>query len=67
MNKYSINSITGVRNDFWHSHPQFKNEYRKTYRQNQYNATIRTCFVDYVDYLQKDGIISESLANRVTL
>jgi hypothetical protein len=56
-----------VRAAFWEQHPQFKNEYRKTYRQNQYNATIRTTFCDWTDDLMKDNIISESLCNRVTL
>jgi hypothetical protein len=56
-----------VRAAFWEQHPEFKSEYRKTYRQNQYNATIRTAFVNWVDHLMKDGIISESLSNRVTL
>lgn len=56
-----------VRAAFWEQHPEFKSEYRKTYRQNQYNATIRTAFVNWVDFLMKDGIISESLSNRVTL
>lgn len=28
---------------------------------------IRCAFVDYVDMLQKDGLISEKLASRVTL
>ncbi len=62
-----MKTITEVRNSFWDNHPQFRSEYRKTWRQNQYNATIRSCFVDYVDHLQKDGVISESLAYRVTL
>ena len=58
---------TQVRESFWESHPEFQNEYRKTWRQNKYNATIRTAFCMYVDHLQKDGEISESLAYRVTL
>lgn len=62
-----MKTVTQVRQSFWQSFPEFKTEYRKTYRQNQYNATIRTTFVDYVDSLQKDGVISEKLSNRVTL
>lgn len=60
-------TLAQVRNEFWESHPQFKGEYRKTYTQNQYSATIRTAFVDWVDFLRKDNVISESFANRVTL
>jgi hypothetical protein len=62
-----MKTTSQVRTAFWQSFPEFKNEYRKTWRQNQYNATIRTSFVDYVDNLRKRGEITESLANRVTL
>ena len=62
-----MKTISEVRKAFWDNFPQFKNEYRKTYRQNQYNTDIRCAFVDFVDYLQKDGIITENLANKVTL
>ena len=56
-----------VRQSFWDSHPQFKDEYRKTYRQNQYRTDIRVSFVDYVDHLMRDGIITEKIAQRITL
>jgi hypothetical protein len=56
-----------VRASFWESFPEFADQYRKTYRQSQYNATIRTAFVDYVDSLAKDGEITEKLASGVTL
>lgn len=62
-----IKTVTEVRKAFWSAHPQFSNDYRKTYSQNDYKTDIRTAFVDYVDYLQKDGVISEKLAYRVTL
>lgn len=62
-----MKTISAVRAAFWNVHPQFSSEYRKTYRQNDYNATIRSAFVDFVDHLQKDGQISEKLAYRVTL
>lgn len=62
-----MKTVTEVRTSFWEAHPEFKSEYRKTWRQNQYNCDIRTSFVDYVDYLRKDGVINESLAYRVTL
>jgi hypothetical protein len=62
-----MKTITEVRKAFWAYYPEFKPEYRKTYRQNDYNATIRTTFVDYVDHLRKGNVISEKLANRVTL
>lgn len=62
-----MKTVSQVRTTFWEAHPQFKNQYRKTYKQNQYHCDIRCAFVDFVDYLQKDGIITENLANRVTL
>lgn len=62
-----MKTITEVRESFWASHPEFKEFYQVSKRQNQYNVTIRCCFVEYVDLLLKDGTISESLSNRVTL
>lgn len=59
--------INEVRESFWNVFPQFQSERKATKRQNQYNATIRSAFVQYVDSLQRDGIISDKLANRVTL
>lgn len=56
-----------IRLSFWESNPQFKSEYKKTYKQNQYRTDIRVSFCDYIDHLQKDDIISESVANRITL
>lgn len=62
-----MTTIKQVRESFWALFPEFAQEYRKTYRQNQYKTDIRVAFCDYVDYLQKSGEISESLAYRVTL
>ena len=62
-----MKTITEVRNAFWESHPQFKSEYRVKKKQNDYCTDIRCAFVDYVQYLRADGIISENLAYRVTL
>lgn len=62
-----MKTLTQLRTSFWQAHPEHTGSFRKTYRQNQYNATIRTAFVDYVDSLARDGIISEKLSNRATL
>ena len=62
-----MKTITEVRNSFWNTFEDFKKDFRVKKRQNQYNATIRSCFCDYVDSLRKDNVISEKLANRVTL
>lgn len=56
-----------IRKAFWDSHPEFKSDYRRTKKQNDYNTDIRTEFVNWVDSEQKDGNISEKLASRVTL
>ena len=58
---------TQIRQSFWEAHPQFKDDYKVTYRQNQYCTDIRCAFVDYVDHLVENGDISEKLADRVTL
>lgn len=62
-----MTTITQVRQSFWDSFEQFKPEYRARKRQNQYRADIRMTFVDYVESLRRNNIISEKLANRVTL
>ena len=60
-----------VRAKFWDYieafYPELKTEYRRYKRQNEYCTDIRCMFVDYVDSLMKDGIISEKLADKVTL
>ena len=56
-----------VRDQFWELFPDFQPHRRARKRQNDYNATIRVAFVDYVDSYQRDGIITEALAERVTL
>jgi hypothetical protein len=61
-----------VRQAFWdrikeNSPGMYERDYRKSYRQNDYSATIRCEWVDYVDQLARDGKITEALAQRVTL
>ena len=62
-----MKTITEIRNAFWDNHPEFKHMYKKFKRQNDYDATVRTCFVMYVDHLMKNNQISKQLANRATL
>lgn len=62
-----MKTIAEVRKAFWDAHPEFKSEYRVSYRQNRYKADIRMSFIDFVDSLRTSNIISEKLANRVTL
>ena len=66
-----------IRASFWEMHPEFKKGYKRRAdkkpvryiekRQNDYNATIRTAFCMYVDFLMKSGEITEKLASNVTL
>jgi hypothetical protein len=62
-----MKTIQEVRNSFWEAHPQYKSYFRKKKRQNDYVTDIRCSFVDYVDYLHRNGEISDGLANKVTL
>lgn len=62
-----MTTIKEVRKAFWEAHPEFKNEYNKSFTQNQYKADIRISFVEFVNYLKTDEQISDSLAKRVTL
>ena len=62
-----MKTLKQVRQAFWEAHPMFKNDYRKTYRQNRYKTDIRIAFVDYIDHLHRNGDINDSLANRAIL
>lgn len=64
---YAMTTQKQVRESFWTSFPEFIDQYRAYKRQKDYNADIRCAFVGHVDSLQKDGQISDKLANRVTL
>jgi hypothetical protein len=55
-----------VRAAFWAQCP-YADVYRRTYRQNQYSATVRCDWVNFVDHLARNGDITEKLAQRVTL
>ena len=62
-----MKTIKEIRKQFWVEFPEFKSEYKANKRQNSYSCDCRYTFVNWVDYLQKDGIITEKLANKVTL
>jgi hypothetical protein len=64
---YTYTSQKQVRAAFWQGNEHLRSMYRSGKSQNDYNATIRTEFVDFVDMLARDKHISETLANRVTL
>lgn len=58
-----------VRDSFWEYYQDSygANRYVEGKEQNEYSAGVRMAFVDYVDYLQRQGTISEELAQEVTL
>ena len=62
---------TQVRRAFWADHPGYAARYEMKRAhgatQNDYPADVRSTFVDYVDSLQRAGLISERLAEKVTL
>ena len=60
-----------IRAAFWEAHPNLEHQAReaglKSKPQNEHCATVRCTFVDFVDALHRDGVISDALAGRVTL
>ena len=64
--KYPIATQTQLRQAFWQGSEHLE-QYVKSKRQNEYNATIRSEFVEFVDMLNRDELISNALAQRVTL
>ncbi len=64
--KYDFTTQAQVRSAFWQGGEHLKYLY-KSKTQNEYNVTIRTEFVEFVDMLEKNEFISEKLANKVTL
>lgn len=63
-----------IRAAFWEAFPDLpRRRYRYSWNPRDKTAELvypidtRCAFVDYLDQLQRDGVISESLANRATL
>lgn len=54
-----------IRAAFWNQHPEFTR--RGQTKQNDYNATIRTTWCDFIDQLERAGTIRHDLADRATL
>lgn len=57
---------------FWDQYPDLKASTFMTHEgkrktQNDFNATIRTKWYDFVDACNKNGVISDALADRATL
>jgi hypothetical protein len=63
-----------IRAAFWEAFPDLpRRRYRYSWNPNDKTAELvfpidtRCAFVDFVDQLQREGVISEALAERVTL
>tara|TARA_R100000781_G_scaffold30819_1_gene22454 strand:+ start:366 stop:584 length:219 start_codon:yes stop_codon:yes gene_type:complete len=63
---YDFTTQAQVRSAFWQGNEHLKH-YVKSKTQNEYNATIRSEFVQFVDMLERNNHISSKLANEVTL
>jgi hypothetical protein len=61
---YSIITQKEIRNQFWS-----RNSYLKhgAWKQNQYSTDVRVAFCSFVEYLHRNGEISDALAQRATL
>lgn len=73
---------TEIREAFWEQHPEFEDRRKRRVRdgasetgtpryrkatQNDQVCDIRAAFVEFVEYLRRDGTITEELAGRTTL
>ncbi len=56
-----------IREAFWADNPAFDDERDDTKSQNDYNADIRTAFVDWLDGAARDGRVSDEVASEATL
>ncbi len=66
MSRYSMTTQPQVRAAFWQGLPA-GSPWRKRGKDGDYCTDCRCEFVDFVDMLARDGLISEALASRVTL
>jgi len=62
---YSITTQKALRASFWQSQPIGLKQGNK--RQNDYPADVRMAWCDFVEWMNRSGHISDSLANRATL
>ena len=56
-----------VRDLFFEEFPEYRSERRARKSQNDYSCNCRCAFVDFVDYLRKNGEISDRTADNITL
>ena len=68
-NTYPITTQKEIRQLFWETFPDLPRKKIKNYSGNgtMYPTDTRCAFTDFIDYLSRDGQISEALAARATL
>jgi hypothetical protein len=66
---YRITNQKQLREQFWAEHPELSRKKIKDYAGTgkMYNTDTRTAFVNWLDALQKNGDVSQELAERATL
>ena len=62
-------TLKELRKMFWRevATPEMRAEYRTRKTQNDYSADVRCAWVDFVDYADERGLISEKQASNATL
>ena len=63
--QYTYTNQKQLRQAFREEFPQLS--FKKNPRNGQFLCDTRCAFVDWIDYLSKDGQISEKLTDRATL
>lgn len=70
---YQITNQRDLRRSFWQAYPDASRKLRRDRddppqsRHNRYCTDTRVAFVEYIDRLEREGTISEALAQRATL
>lgn len=66
---YPVTTQKQVRAMFWKAHPEADRQKIRDYsgKGRMYKTDTRVMFADYVDALQRSGMISATLAQHVTL
>lgn len=69
MKKYQITNQRDLRAAFWEAHPNLDRKKIKDYtgKDTMHVTDTRCAFTDWLDYMHRDGQISDALANRATL
>lgn len=65
MSDPAITTQKALRDCFWTSNPDLKRKGKQ--KQNAYPTDVRVAWVDYAEMMQRDGQISDGLAQRATL